>query len=241
MKLARLFHRARPTSCIRTTNGLCFTQPPPLASSAYRCSSIPAMAGISKQRRARPRSSGTFRDWSIASSVFPRKSPRYRGAEESPARGCVRFSTGSTWADLGTADRIPTGPVLTVARLSPEKDVANLVRATAIAVKLAPGLRVEVAGNGPCQEELNQLAAREGTAGRITFLGEVGDIPAQLARARMFVLPSRSEGIPLTVLEAIARGLPVVATRVGGVPEVVDDGVTGLLVAPATHPPWAER
>ncbi|HKI18887.1 MAG TPA: glycosyltransferase, partial [Isosphaeraceae bacterium] len=65
------------------------------------------------------------------------------------------------------------------------------------------------------------------------FLGETRDIPAVLARARMFVLPSRSEGIPLTVLEAMARGLPVVATRVGGLAEVVEDGVTGLLVPPA--------
>src|SRR5208337_1486496 len=125
------------------------------------------------------------------------------------------------------------GPVVTVARVSPEKDIDNLVRATVLAVERAPALRVEIAGGGPCREEMGRLAAELGVADRITFMGEVRDVPAVLARARMFVLPSRSEGIPLTVLEAMARGLPVVATRVGGLAEVVEQGVTGLLVPPA--------
>ena len=97
-------------------------------------------------------------------------------------------------------------------------------------------MRVEVAGRGSCLEDLKGLAADLGVAERVTFLGEVRDIPALLGRARMFVQPSLSEGIPLTVLEAMARGLPVVATRVGGLPEVVVDGETGLLV-PAADPP----
>ena len=126
-----------------------------------------------------------------------------------------------------------TGPIVTVARLSPEKDLANLIRATALAVERSPDLRVEVAGDGPCLEDLKRLAGDLGVAGYINFLGEVRDVPGLLAGARMFVLPSRSEGIPLTVLEAMARGLPVVATRVGGLPEVVDHGVTGLLVPTA--------
>ena len=127
----------------------------------------------------------------------------------------------------------PAGPIVTVARLSPEKDVANLIRATAIAAKSAPRMRVEIAGGGPCLEDLQLLVANLGVGDRITFLGEVNDVPAVFVRARMFVLPSRSEGIPLTVLESMACGVPVIATRVGGLPEVVEDQLTGLLVPSA--------
>jgi sugar transferase (PEP-CTERM/EpsH1 system associated) len=127
----------------------------------------------------------------------------------------------------------PAGPVVAVARLNPEKDVANLVRATAILAETASDFRVDVAGDGPCLDELKRLARELSVDGRIRFLGEVRDIAGLLAGARMFVLPSMSEGIPLTALESMACGLPVVATEVGGVPEVVVDGVTGLLVPPA--------
>jgi sugar transferase (PEP-CTERM/EpsH1 system associated) len=122
------------------------------------------------------------------------------------------------------------GPVVTVARLSPEKGVDNLVRAASIAMQQVPELLFQVAGDGPCLVELRQMIAELGLAGKLSLLGMVRDIPDLLARVCLFVLPSRSEGVSLTLLEAMARGLPVVATRVGGTPEVVEDGVTGLLV-----------
>jgi glycosyltransferase involved in cell wall biosynthesis len=129
----------------------------------------------------------------------------------------------------------PDGPVVTVARLSPEKDVATLVRAAAVAVREMLSFRLEVAGDGVCMPALRQLTAELGLEEHVRFHGEVRDIPALLGRARLFVLPSVEEGISLTLLEAMARGLPVVATRIGGNPEVVADGETGLIV-PAREP-----
>jgi glycosyltransferase involved in cell wall biosynthesis len=125
------------------------------------------------------------------------------------------------------------GPVVTVSRLSPEKGLPNLVRAAELALRQVDDLRFEVAGGGPCLDDLSHLAAELAVAGQVRFLGEVHDVPSVLARASIFVLPSLAEGLPLTVLEAMARGLPVVATRVGGMPELVIHGQTGLLVPPA--------
>jgi glycosyltransferase involved in cell wall biosynthesis len=124
------------------------------------------------------------------------------------------------------------GPAVTVARLSPEKDIATLLRAVALVRRERADFRLEVAGGGACAGDLHALADALGLGETVRFLGPVGDVPAVLARASLFVLPSLTEGISLTLLEAMARGLPVVATNVGGNPEVVADGETGLLVPP---------
>ncbi len=134
----------------------------------------------------------------------------------------------------------PDGPVVTVSRLSPEKGVDNIVRAAAIAIRQNPELRIEVAGDGPCLPEVRQMIAELGLEGQVSLLGTVRDVPSLLARAGLFVLPSRSEGVSLTLLEAMARGLPVVATKVGGTPEVVVDGETGILVPPEDPQALAE-
>jgi glycosyltransferase involved in cell wall biosynthesis len=127
------------------------------------------------------------------------------------------------------------GPIVSIARLSPEKDIANLLRAAGPVVAAFPPVRFEIAGDGPCRGELLRLATDLRLAEHVVFHGELRDIPALLARARLFVLPSQSEGISLTLLEAMARGLPIVATAVGGNSEVVEAGATGLLV-PARAP-----
>jgi sugar transferase (PEP-CTERM/EpsH1 system associated) len=128
---------------------------------------------------------------------------------------------------------MPDGPVVTVARLSPEKDLATLLQAAALVRRQRPEFRLKIAGDGPCRAELQTLAEKLGLQGQVSFLGQVKDVPALLGRAGLFVLSSITEGISLALLEAMACGLPVVATRVGGNAEVVADGETGRLVPPA--------
>jgi len=132
------------------------------------------------------------------------------------------------------------GPAVLVARLSPEKDIETLLRAVALVVRQDPAFRLEIAGDGPCMPSLSQSATALGLDEHVRFLGQVRDVPELLARAGMFVLSSLTEGISLTLLEAMACGLPIVATRVGGNPEVVRDGETGFLVPPENPAALAE-
>jgi glycosyltransferase involved in cell wall biosynthesis len=127
------------------------------------------------------------------------------------------------------------GPAVFVGRLTPEKDVATLLHATAIVAENRASFRLKIAGAGPCEAGLTRLTNALGLDAHVEFLGEVRDVPALFRRSSLLVLPSVTEGLPLTVLEAMACGLPVVATRVGGTPEAVADGDTGLLV-PAGDP-----
>ena len=114
-----------------------------------------------------------------------------------------------------------------IGALSGEKDVGAAV----VAVAALPGVRLAIAGDGP--ERAAVAAAARGLApGRVDFLGPVADPALTLAAADVLVLPSRTEGIPAVLIEAGLSGLPVVATDVGGVREVVVPGETGLLVAP---------
>lgn len=133
------------------------------------------------------------------------------------------------------------GPVVAVARLCPEKDVSTLLDAVALAARRDPDVRLEIAGDGPSRADLERHASQLKIGAHVRFLGEVRDVSALLARASMFVLPSLTEGISLTLLEAMARGLPVVATAVGGNPEVIVDGETGYLVPSGASGLMAER
>lgn len=118
--------------------------------------------------------------------------------------------------------------VLTLARLSPQKDLPTLLEA-AVAV---PGARFRIAGDGELRPEIERRIAERGLSERVTLLGRRDDTPELLADADLFCLSSIDEGLSLAILEAMAAGLPVVVTAVGGTPEAVVDGETGLLVPP---------
>src|SRR5204863_6176125 len=94
-------------------------------------------------------------------------------------------------------------------------------------------LRFQIVGDGPRKRELEDLVVARGLGRHIEFLGHRDDVPSLLASADAFVLPSRSEAFPNSVIEAMAAGLPVIANGVGGLLDLVDDGRTGLLVPPA--------
>jgi glycosyltransferase involved in cell wall biosynthesis len=117
---------------------------------------------------------------------------------------------------------------LLAARLRPEKRVPDFVRAVVRARETHPELIGLIAGDGPDRPAVE--AARERDAVRL--LGHRDDIPRLLEAADIFVLASEYEAVPMAILEAMAAGLPVVATTVGGVPEIIEHGSTGLLVAP---------
>jgi glycosyltransferase involved in cell wall biosynthesis len=120
--------------------------------------------------------------------------------------------------------------LLSVGRLRRPKDFLTLVRAVA---ELEPGsVRLRIAGDGPDRGALEADIARLGLDGAVELLGTRTDVAELLAAAGVFVLCSDSEGLPMSVLEAMAAGVPVVATAVGGVPELVSDAETGILVPP---------
>jgi sugar transferase (PEP-CTERM/EpsH1 system associated) len=128
----------------------------------------------------------------------------------------------------------------TVARLSPEKDQATLLRAFAPVAQSIPVARLLIVGDGPERGALEALAAELELREHVIFAGERPDVARLLGAMDVFALPSLSEGTSLTLLEAMASGLPVVATAVGGTPEVVADGQTGFLVPPRDPAALAE-
>jgi glycosyltransferase involved in cell wall biosynthesis len=119
-----------------------------------------------------------------------------------------------------------------VARLVPEKGVEVFLRAAALVHAVHPGARFLVVGDGPLRTDLQQQADRLGLAGSVDFTGFRPDAADLIAGLDVLAVPSRSDGSPLVVCEAMASGVPVVASRVGGLPDLVEDGGSGLLVEP---------
>jgi glycosyltransferase involved in cell wall biosynthesis len=124
------------------------------------------------------------------------------------------------------------GRILVVGRFAPPKRHDLVLRAFADVLAGFPGSELWLVGDGDGLPAAERLAAELGVAGSTRFLGVREDVPQLLAEATCVVLASDYEGCPLSVIEAMAAGVPVVATSVGGVPELVDDGVTGYVTAP---------
>lgn len=123
-------------------------------------------------------------------------------------------------------------PVIGVlARMVKQKGLDYLIRVLRRVLADFPDCRVSIAGDGPLEDELRALATAEGVADRIEFLGYVDDCYSYLAGIDVFVLPSRWEAFPLSILQAGYAGVPVITTSVGGIPELIDDS-TGWPVPP---------
>ena len=138
----------------------------------------------------------------------------------------------------------PTGPiVLAVCRISPEKGLLYLVEASRIIIEKIPNVRIIIVGSSGerasssekrYEQKLMTLIRKYDLRERITILRRVphSEIPKYMSAAAVFVLPSISEGLALVVSEALATGVPVVASKVGGIPDILKDGYNGLIVEP---------
>jgi glycosyltransferase involved in cell wall biosynthesis len=122
--------------------------------------------------------------------------------------------------------------IVSVARFEPQKNPLGLIAAFARALPELPSSYLVMAGEGTLLGECRAVAARLGVSERVYFPGLCQDVAELLSACDLFALASDWEGVPVAVIEAMAARLPVVATAVGGVPELVETGVTGVLVAP---------
>lgn len=125
--------------------------------------------------------------------------------------------------------------ILFAGRLVPQKDPLMLLRAFKRILKEVPEARLIIIGNGPLRKPLQQFTNAHKMGSKVSILPGTMNITGQLRRAWILALPSIYEGSPNVILEAMASGLPVVATRVSGIPELVQDHESGLLVEPNDH------
>jgi glycosyltransferase involved in cell wall biosynthesis len=162
--------------------------------------------------------------------------------EHVPRRKVAVIANG---LDFGTVQphKVHTRPrrVVVVANLRPEKGHDILMDAAVDVLRHFPDAEFEIVGGGPELEPLIARAEARKVLHAFTFLGHRDDVPSRLAGADIFALPSRSEAFPNALLEAMATGLPIVASGVGGILELIDDGTTGLLAPPDNAPALADR
>jgi glycosyltransferase involved in cell wall biosynthesis len=144
-----------------------------------------------------------------------------------------------TRKDLGVDSE--TCLIGTVGRLTPVKGIPYLLEAARMLLRQGANVKVLVVGDGSIRSDLMAQTRDLGISENVVFLGHREDTDALLVALDIFALPSLSEGIPMALLEAMAASRSVVASRVGGVPEIVEDGVEGFLVEPMDVNGFVER
>jgi len=159
-----------------------------------------------------------------------------------PSEKLSCIPNGVTIAPEGGGYRHGGDPVVgLVARLTPEKDIHCFLNAAAQLAGRFPAATFRVAGDGPLRAELEELTAELGLTERVDFLGVVHDMRPFFESVDVLAVSSVAEGTPLAIVEAMAAGVPVVATAVGGIPEQVTDGLNGFLVEPRNPLALAQR
>ena len=184
-----------------------------------------------------------WRDAVVAISAEVRDAELRRGGED-PSR-LVLITNGIRVETFASPDRARSqhlreawdiasdrAVIGTVSRFREQKGHRYLLEAMPSILDAMPGVQALLVGDGPLYAETKRMCEAMGLADAVTFTGIRAEVPEILALLDLFVLPSLWEGLPIALLEAMAAGKAVVATRVGGVPEVVVNGVTGLLVPP---------
>jgi glycosyltransferase involved in cell wall biosynthesis len=184
---------------------------------------------------------------SVAESIAPDRLPRRRGADPLTVlhhgidRDRVRTGVDdrpAVRAELGA--RTGEAVIGTVGNFTPKKDHRCLLEAHARLRDAGVSARLVLVGTGPLERELRLLADQLGHSDTVVFAGSRDDVPTLLTGFDVFAMSSRAEGLPLALMEAMASGLPSVVTPVGGIPEIVEDGVEGLVVPPGDPAMLAE-
>ncbi len=142
-----------------------------------------------------------------------------------PVRGRAAVMSGFGW---DVSDPL----VVTVGRLVVAKDYPSLVEAVSLLKKEFPSIRCVIAGEGPCRKDIEDTVRRYGVDDNVALPGARRDIPDLLSACDVFTLSSIREGLPVSLLEAMAAGCAIAATAAGGIPEAVRDGESALLVPP---------
>ncbi len=150
---------------------------------------------------------------------------------DDPARAATRAELG-----IESGEKV----IGTVGHLNRQKGHDVLIEAMAKVLEREPAARLVIAGRGPLRKRLEALAVKRGVAEKVTFAGLVSDVARLLKAFDVFAFPSLWEGFGIALVEAMATGLPVVASETGGITEIVQDSVSGLLVRPGDRRELAE-